>query len=398
MRTLYGYITREVLSPFFLGLFVITFVMLMFQLLKLTELVVNYGASILDVGRLIVYMLPPFFVFTVPMSFLLAVLVAFERMSGDSELTALRAGGVSLYQIYPIVAVLSVVVTLAAFLLTVYGEPWGKRALKAFLFDQARLAAAARLNEQVFNDDFDDLIIYFDKMDAKKSRMKRVFVADERDNEQANIFVAKEGYLVPNTDDLSLVLRLVDGSIHPRSGERSQYDVVRFANFDVNLALGSDVIRDTKRTYLEMSIGQLSRHVKALRAQVEAGTADAGTIREYHRAHVEYHKKFAFPFAAIVFGFLGIPLVIKPVRSGRSLGFVTALVILVVYYLMFRMGETIGWKGTIHPAPLMWAPNVILGVFGIRLFLKKASEADAQTGSWLDRLLAWISARFKRGA
>jgi lipopolysaccharide export system permease protein len=383
MRTIYLYVAREVISPFFLGLFVITFVMLMFQLLQLTELVVNYGVSIVDVGRLILYWLPPFFVFTVPMSFLLAVLVAFERMSVDSELTALRASGVSLFQLYPVVCVLSVLVTAAALYLTVVGEPWGKRSFKEFLFEQARSKATVGLKEQVFNEEFDNLVIYVDRVDAKKNRLKRVFVADERNPEQSRVFIAREGSLVPNPHDLSLVLRLSDGTIHPRGRTEGRYDVVRFKTFDVNLALGSDVIRDTKKTYLEMDLGELEGF---LAAREKDGPLD----REYFRARVELQKKFAFPFAAIVFGVLGVPLVIKPVRSGRSLGFVTALAILVAYYLMFRMGETIGWQGTIHPAILMWAPNVLLGAFGAWMFWKKASEADARATSWLDRLIAWV--------
>jgi lipopolysaccharide export system permease protein len=389
-RTLSLYLAQEILGPTFLGLVVFTFVLLMFQLLRLTELVVTYGVSLRDVGRLIVYLLPPFFVFTVPMSFLLGVMLAFARLSADSELTALRASGVSLYQMYPVVGLLSVATALVAFVLTVHAEPWGKKSLKQFLFELTRSKATlGYFKPHVFNTDFDDLVIYVSEIDPVRERIRGVFVRDTTDPNDPKVVLAREGELVPNPYAPSLVLRLVDGSIHRARGPADAYEVADFARYDMGLALSDRMLRDAQTTYLEMSLGELGAHVDALRK--------GGDDYALRRAWVEYHKKFAFPCAALIFGFLGVPLAIAPVRSGRSRGFAAALAILVVYYLLFRAGETIGWRGGVHPAVVMWAPNVLLGGVGAFLFVRKAGETDVQVGSRLAALGERLRGRFGGG-
>lgn len=92
-KILHRYIFREIGVPFALGLGVFTFVLLLARLLKLIELVVNRGVPVESVARIFLYLLPAFLEVTVPMAMLLAILVAFGRLSADSEITALRSSG-----------------------------------------------------------------------------------------------------------------------------------------------------------------------------------------------------------------------------------------------------------------------------------------------------------------
>src|SRR5881409_4419273 len=98
------YVFREIVVPFAFGLSVFTFILLIARLLKLIELVVTRGVPALNILRLLSYILPAFLEVTVPMAMLLSILVAFGRLSADAEVTALRASGVSLYQLTPPVA------------------------------------------------------------------------------------------------------------------------------------------------------------------------------------------------------------------------------------------------------------------------------------------------------
>jgi len=96
VKILDRYIVRELIVPFVLGLAVFTSILLIVRILKLVELVVNRGVPIGQVLRLFSYILPAFLEVTVPMALLLAILVAFGRLSSDSEIVALRAAGRSL--------------------------------------------------------------------------------------------------------------------------------------------------------------------------------------------------------------------------------------------------------------------------------------------------------------
>src|ERR1700724_868278 len=93
------YVASEIVAPFALGVLLLTFALVTGRLLKLTEMVVNHGVTLGDVASLIAYIMPAFLELTFPMAVLLGVLMGFGRMSGDRELIAARACGVSLYRL-----------------------------------------------------------------------------------------------------------------------------------------------------------------------------------------------------------------------------------------------------------------------------------------------------------
>src|SRR5262245_57781188 len=103
-KILHRYIFREVVTPFLLGLGIFTFVLLIARLLKLIEMVVNRGLPATQILELLGYLLPAFLEVTVPMAMLLAILIAFGRLSADSEMVAMRSSGLSIYQLAPPVA------------------------------------------------------------------------------------------------------------------------------------------------------------------------------------------------------------------------------------------------------------------------------------------------------
>ncbi|MEI7816060.1 MAG: LptF/LptG family permease [Desulfuromonadales bacterium] len=104
-RILSFYIIREISSLFLLGITIFTMVLLMGRLISLTDLVVSRGVPLADVSRMILYLIPSFLVFTIPMAFLLAVLLAFGRLSADNEIVVIKASGISLFQVMPPVVV-----------------------------------------------------------------------------------------------------------------------------------------------------------------------------------------------------------------------------------------------------------------------------------------------------
>jgi lipopolysaccharide export system permease protein len=208
VRIIHRYVLREIAVPFVLGLATFTFILLIARVLRLVELVVNRGVPLLDVLRLFSYILPAFLEVTVPMALLLGVLTAFGRLSADSEITALRTSGVSLYQVLSPVAVFASVVFVIALGLSVYVRPWGNNRLRAGLFEIARTRASAGIREKVFNDDFKGLVIYVDHIEPPGNALRGVLIADTREADQSNTVVAQAGFLVSGADGDTLTLRL----------------------------------------------------------------------------------------------------------------------------------------------------------------------------------------------
>jgi lipopolysaccharide export system permease protein len=391
-RTLYRYLALEVSGPFFIGLLILTFVLLMFQLLKLTELIVSYGVALTDIGRLLVYIFPPFFTFTIPMSFLLAVLLAVSRLSSDNEITALKAGGVSLAQLYPPILALSLVVTVATSALALVADPWGKASFKKLLVELGREKATVGVVEHVFNDSLKDMTLYVHHLVPEEDRLEGIFLADERQAESPVIVVAKDGRLKGDAAATELMLEFRDGVAHrldPR--DPRVYETIRFARYEVRADLAQAVKQsDKEMTYLEKDMGELAAHVTELRGQ-----GDSYAMR---RAWVEYHRRIAMPFICLAFGLIALPLGVSPPRSGRSRGFSTSILVMCIYYLLFRSGENLGWKGALHPIVAMWAPNLLMLGFGIYLLVKKTNERPVWLldvlGEGTARAGRWVRRRF----
>jgi lipopolysaccharide export system permease protein len=352
--------------PFSLGLALFTFVLLLARLLKLIELVVNRGLPAGHVLRLLAYLLPQFLEVTVPMAMLLAILVAFGRLSSDSEIVALRSSGLSLYQLTPPVTTLVVLVMVVTGGLAVWGRPWGNRALRLALFDTARSHATAGLRPQVFNDDFPGLVIYAEGVEPAEQRLRHVLISDQRDPSQQNTVFAREGQMLSDAERDTMTLRLSHGAIHTVDLTGRAHYRTEFESYDVNLdleeALGG--LRDGAGDPHELTLAQLRQSIATQIAQGDDALLE----------RIEYHRKFSIPFACVVFGLIGMPLGIQRGRAVRSRGFAIAITVIFAYYGLLSAGQALAEQGTLTPAVGLWLPNVVLGSLGLVLFHRSATE------------------------
>ena len=378
-KILHRYVFREILVPFALGLGVFTFVLLLARLLKLIELVVNRGIPVTHVLRIFCFLLPAFLEVTVPMAMLLAILVAFGRLSADSEIIALRSSGVSLYQLAPPVATFVLIVTVATGGLAWYGRPWGNRALRTAMWDIARSRATAGLKAQIFNDDFPGLIIYAEQIDAGADQLDRVMIADERDPQQQNTVFARAGYMISDVERETVTLRLLDGTIHTTDTVAKASYQTAFRSYDVNLDLRANLadVQEKADDPKELTIGQLHDAIAAKTAEGKPATGEL----------VEYYRKFSIPFACVVFGLIAMPLGTQSNRAVRSRGFAVSLAVIFAYYMLLSTGQGFAEQGRVPPIVGLWLPNIVLGVIGLVLMRRAGRELPLITGQWLERLI-----------
>ena len=185
-RILSIYIIREIVSLFLLGISIFTLILLLGRLMKLTELVVSRGVPLADVGRMILYLMPAFLVFTIPMAFLLAVLLAFGRLSADNEITVMKASGISLMQIMPPVLFCALVAGMLTLVASLVGAPWGNRAFKELTFKVLKQNVSATIREKVFWDEIPGMILYTDQYDDRRHLLKGVIIYDGRNPDRRN--------------------------------------------------------------------------------------------------------------------------------------------------------------------------------------------------------------------
>jgi lipopolysaccharide export system permease protein len=384
---IHRYLAREISVPTILGLLVFTFVLFMGQTLRLVELIINKGIPVGEIARLFLCLLPNFLVITLPLAFLLGILIGFGRLSTDGEVIALKSCGLSLYQLVFPVFILAVLAGLFTAVLTLKVKPAANSAFRSQLFEMATSRASIGLQPHVFNDDFDGLVLYANEIDDRTGLMKGIFISDERIGASPSTIVAARGHIIRDRDALTLILRLEDGSIHrhPRRTGEDSYQVIDFSTYDINLNMGQDSSttagnRRIKESELTMEeLGQARRN--------------AATTAEQNKFTVEAQKRYAFPFAPLVFALVGVPLGIRSTRSGRGGGFPLALGIFLAYYVLLSFAETLAEKGVLPAVPTLWAPNLLFLCGGLYLLYRSARE---KTFDFPERVITRIFRRMRR--
>jgi len=388
--TLTRYLLAEILPPFFLGLLTFTFILLIARILKLVELIVTRGIPLTQVGRLFALILPTFLELTLPMAFLLAILLALGRLSGDQELLALKSSGVSPMQILLPLTFVAASVAATTLLLTNWVRPAAQVALKNELYDIARTRVGTALREKVFNDDFPNILIYVEEIIPPGNVAQGILIIDKRDTARDNIILGKVGLI--NTEERShtLSLRLFDGSIYERDRTRSDFSQTNFNIYDFKLDLdefiGPAKIKDAG--VKEMS---LSRLLKTIDKKQAAGIIARPEL-------MEFHQRIAFSFAPLVFCLLGVSLSLLPrtSRANRSWGVALCTVWLVIYYALLSFGKALGENGTFHPFIAVWFPNIVVGVISLHLFRKAVYESPLLLQTRFDAASLWLGQRFTR--
>lgn len=414
-KTLTKYILLELTGPFFLGLLIFTFVLLMGKVLDLIELVIKKGVNLGTVFSLLIYIMPSFLVLTIPMAVLVATLTAFGRLSTDSEITAMKASGISLYTLFIPVVFFAVFATFLTFFFYAKALPWGNQNFRVTLYELARTKASIGLKEHIFNNTFPGLIIYIDEISDADSSFEGVMISDSRDQKNPQTIFARKGRLISDEEALRVILRLEDGTIHPKQvlppPKSLKYQTVAFPTLDILLSLQEENGQPGKinipRTEREMHITELYAQYVTLRQQnTTSGNSNPENTPEKENFSsqepgilkyllimrhffwesfflldrvsssylVELHKRFSIPLACLVFGLIGTPLGIQTQRAGKSGGYAISVALLMIYYIFITAGESLGDDGRLPVFLAVWTPNILLGGLGILLLIRVARQ------------------------
>ena len=380
MRLISRNVLREILPPFGLGLAAYSFLLLLRSLVQLSEMVIRRGAPAGVVAQLLVLTLPQVLVLTIPMAFLFGVLIGIGRLSGDSEIVALGASGVSRWRLFRPVAAAGAALAVVVAFLSMWGYPAANDRLERL---ENRLFASAALEmvrPRVFSEPRTewDWVMFVDRDAAGSAGWKGVFLDDRTDPARESVIVAREGRF--RFDGTRLWLDLADAVQHTTErGDPRIYHVDRSDRLSI-------LVHESRAT----AVGRVEKGVRLqtlaeLRANLRR---PASSPERYRLLQVEVHKKFAIPVACLAFALVGLPLGITNRRGGKGSGFAISLAIILGYYLLFNTGENWAEDGRVSPVVAMWLPNALLFLFGAFLFLRPERER----AGWIER---W---RRRRGA
>jgi len=363
--TLYRYIINEIWPTFLASLFVFIFIMVAARMLSITELIVTRGVRVTQVIGMVVYLLPDILTFALPAVTLMSVVVAFLRLSVDSEIIALKSSGISLYQMLPPVVAFSVLVFFLGLVISIFAAPWGNRAFKDLIFKIAETRADIGIKERVFCEPFDNLVLYVNNFSRRERVLKDVFVVDRRDKDVTNTIVAEEGRIIMRPDERIITIYFVKGTIFVVDKNLSAARTIKFNTYGLNIGL-KDVMANLKsrrKAPHELSIGHLIEQLK---------TVPKGEMR-YNRMMRELLEKGSIPLAVLFMGVIGVALGAQIRARGRSTGIGVSLAVFSAYYICLMVMRSICSSGGMSPVIGVWIPDVFL-IISMIYFLRRASN------------------------
>ena len=375
MSIINRYLQREILLPFLYALVVLVFILLMGQLFKIVNMVVSEGVRVWDVIRLVCALIPQILTLALPISFFFAVLVGLGRMVGDGEVVALKAAGVSPYNLLKPVLQLAIACTLAALLVSAWLAPWGMRQVRQVTFEILQEKVTLALRSQALNLAFPGMVIYMGKIDRETGRVAEVFIEDRRHGEHPQTITALKGVIVGDRDSSTLLLQLEEGTIHEYDPSAESYRVTDFSQYRINFDI-SDLLGEEGHVKLKnkaLSNAALLRKIALKKSQG----------RNLVRTQATLYERFTQPFSCLAFALLGLALALVPIRSGaRYQGFVFGLIFLLAYYLSGMITEYLAeWQPSLGLF-FFCLPNLIFLLLGAFLLRMKQRETEFSFGVW----------------
>jgi len=383
------YIVKEMLPPTGLGLLLFTFILLLQSITQLLGILIGRSADPGTIFRVFLYLLPSIFAVTIPMAFLLAVLLAFGRLASDSEIVALRASGVSPSRLLRPVLALAMACGLSTFWVMAVALPAANQAHRQTMFALIVNKARAGVKPRVFSDDnlVPGMVLYVSDIPAETGQWKDIFIHDVRDPEVPKVILARTGHILVDEAQKAVSMHLEDGSIYSvKTSEPASDRFQRFVSSD--FPLPTDAFfppTPLSKGDREMTLGELEEHIVQARARSK-------NPLEAARFVVEWHKKFAIPVACLVFGLLGLGLSLGTKKEARSAAFALSVGVIFVYYVFIRLGEQAGDTGMLPPALAIWAADIVLAAAALVLLVMNHREAafdpldPSHYTAWIPRL------------
>ncbi len=435
MKILERYILKEHFGPFSVSLLVVTFVILLEQILDILNVIFEKQLPIGMVMEVFALSLPFILALSIPMSVLMASLNAFGRLSTDSETTAMKACGVD---VYSKTGPLFVVAILLAIFMVYFNNsvlPESNHKLKNMTLKIAYYKPMSSIKAGEFTT-IQDYTIYVKENDG--SEMKGIIIFDKSKTRFPHTIVAERGTITQSKEGTSLRAVLYNGQMHERlDASKDEYQLRNFEKFILNISeignqeefeetsyrsdreLSNSELRvridETEKeitkvqseildlnekltsTREDESVTQKSKRTRSTKAMIKLKNDRLEDLKEDIRSFkVEIHKKYSISFAIIIFVMIGIPLGMMTKTSGAGTSFAISSVVFLIYYISLVAGESLASKGFVSPFLSMWISNIIFLVIAVILIYHSRRESQLFDVNQLVKKIGSLARRRKK--
>ena len=372
---------KAVLGPFVIAAVVLTFVVFAHDMGRLSELLITRNASPESVLLICASILPGILIFSLPLAYVIGLLIGLSGLSSESQIIALRACGVPLRRLLVPVMLLGAVVGAATGVLSIYVLPQSMDLLRSLKDKVSLRQATSQVEPRVFNEDFPNIVFYLDDLSVDRQRWDRVFLADNSDPKRPRIILARQGTWVTDQEAARLQLHLRNGTVYqidPQDSSRDNVSVFSATDIPVDLRLRPGLNTDNGSAESPRRAPELST------LELWQGTGPDTPAGDRLEQLIQLHRRLAIPFSVVPFGLLGLTFGASMKKGGRTSGFVLSLALVLTFFVLFMNGLRLASVGSVPPWLGAWGANIILAVLGFSLLanVERASSLLHGLSGW----------------
>ncbi|MGH8005029.1 MAG: LptF/LptG family permease [Limisphaerales bacterium] len=445
------YILKEHIGPFFFGFAVITLVLVMDFILEVMQSIITKGVGVWEVLEIFGLNLAWMLALSVPMSVLVATLMAYGRLASDSEILALKAAGWSWRRLATPGLIWGAAMAVLMFWFNNHVLPESNHQARVKMTRLAQKKPLVVLQPGVFNNQIPGYQIYLKEINPITGEVKDIRIFEQAGRMVPRTISAPRGWVHIRQGGVTksapgIVFELFDGEVAEGDRENpEQYRRVFFHRQKVTLK-GSDQALFGEESYYgerEMNIQMMKERIAPLAASAEsyrqkqkelaaeeirhrlfgapkpaalltAGKKPAGEEKliltqlqdaaaglalqksQIDAYRVEIHKKYSLAAACFIFVLVGAPLGAAARKGGFGTAAGLSLGFFIFYWACLIGGEELADRGKITPFWAMWFSNLVLAGFGLLYFYMMEKENRLRVWDWTQELFILIGAKLKR--
>jgi LPS export ABC transporter permease LptG/LPS export ABC transporter permease LptF len=378
MRKIDKLLFHAVVPPFLIALVVLTFVVFIHELGSRSEWLFARNASLDIIAYGMAAILPAILIYSLPLSYLIGILIGLTGLSGDNQITALRACGVPLRTLLRFILLLGFVVGSITAILSLIILPRTNFEIRQAHNRISLSQVTSLIRARVFNEDFPNIVFYLDNVAEDRQHWEKIFLVDNSNPQSPRTVIAESGAWVSDSANRRLQLHLENGSSYAFNPQDPAKD-------NINSFISTDIPIHSRNDAESLEMDSRRRKV------AEQSTLDLwrnypkSPAAESLKQLIELHRRLALPFSMLPFALLGLTLAVSTPKGGRALGFALSLVAVILFYMLFINGLRLADVGKISPWLGAWGANALLTLGGSLLLAKV--EQSFTLSQWISKKL-----------
>ena len=346
------YVLQSALPYALLALVLLTAVLFTQQTGRFAELALYTDLPISLAGEIAAALLPSVVVLTLPVAVLAGIVIGFARMGSDSEIIAIRAAGVGTWSLLWPTLLIGLAATGVTTFLHLKEAPQAARDLRRAALQGALRKLDSPVEPRTFNTEIPGYVIYVRDGDTAQGSWGRVFIYAQQPDGSTRIVTARSGRIDSSNEKSELVLSDAVAMKIPKAGGERNYVVERLEQLRISI--------DTGRAELLARLSKKDLQTEELDWNDLKQQAHSNSISERNEAERTIQRRLALSIAPFVFALFGGLMGMRVRRGGRGAGILLTLAVVIIYYLLSLLGESLATNNTVSAITGEWMATAVM--------------------------------------